>query len=284
MELTLIELLLVELFHSVKIYKGRKIRSRTFYRLAGKILLTKGKLWATVVMNDRSPEKGNMSIKAENYRRLKEFALDQGMSLFGVADITAIRDTFHIDPADSIAHLDRGVSMAVRLSDAVLSTLVDKPNLLYKHHYREANELLDSVAFRMTALVEDWNYRALAVAASQTIDWSRQIAHLSHKKVAALAGLGWLGRNNLLVTPQYGSRVRLVTVLTNMPLRTDRPLPDGCGTCRDCLAVCPAKAIRERQQDFDHQACYEQVRHFAKKENIGYYICGLCQKACGGKK
>ena len=224
-----------------------------------------------------------MSIKAENYRQLKEFALDQGIALFGTADITAIRDTFHIHPPESVARLDRGISLAVQLSDAVLETLVDKPNLLYKHHYREANELLDGVAFRLAARIEGWGYRALAVAASQTIDWRRQIAHLSHKKVAALAGLGWLGRSNLLVTPQYGARVRLVTVLTNMPLQTDKPVKESCRSCRACLAVCPAGAIKMHQKDFDHQACFEQLRHFAKKENIGYYICGLCQQACGGK-
>jgi epoxyqueuosine reductase QueG len=224
-----------------------------------------------------------VSIKSENYRRLKEFAQDQGVALFGVAEVTSIRDTFHIDPPESHTHLDRGISLAVRLSDAVFNALVDKPNLLYKHHYREANELLDTIAFRMAALIEDWKYRALSIAASQTIDWRKQIAHLSHKKVAVLAGLGWLGRNNLLVTPQYGARVRLVTILTNMPLQTDSPLEEDCGSCRACLEVCPAGAIHERQEDFDHQACYEQVRHFAKKENIGYYICGLCQKVCGGK-
>jgi epoxyqueuosine reductase QueG len=224
-----------------------------------------------------------MSIKTENYQRLKEFATGQGIALFGAADITGLRDTFHIHPPESVAHLDRGVSLAVRLSDAVLETLVDKPNLLYKHHYREANELLDAVAFRLAARIEDWGYRALAVAASQIIDWRKQIAYLSHKKVAVQAGLGWLGRNNLLVTPQFGARVRLVTVLTSMPLEADRPLKNECRACRDCQAVCPAGAIGKRQEDFDHQACYEQLGHFAKKENIGYYICGLCQKVCAGK-
>jgi epoxyqueuosine reductase QueG len=223
-----------------------------------------------------------MSIKTENYQRIKEFALDQGISLFGVADIVPIRETFHIEPPESIAHLDRAISMALRLSGAVLDTLIDKPNLLYKHHYREANELLDTVAFQVAALIQEWDYRALAIAASQTVDWRKQIAHLSHKKVAALAGLGWLGRSNLLVTPQYGSRVRLVTVLTNMPLEENKRLRPGCGTCRACLEICPAGAIKARQKDFDHQACYRQLGHFAKKENIGYYICGLCQKACEG--
>jgi epoxyqueuosine reductase len=222
-----------------------------------------------------------MSIKSENYRRLKEFAREQGIALFGVADITGLRETFHIHPPESVALLDRGISMAARLSDAALETLTDKPNLLYKHHYREVNELLDAVALRLSARIEEWGYRALAVAASQIIDWRKQIAHLSHKQVAVQAGLGWLGRSNLLVTPEHGARVRLVTVLTNMPLQTDEPLKEDCGACRACLSICPAGAIKMLQKDFDHQACFEQIRHFAQKENIGYDICGLCQKACG---
>jgi len=224
-----------------------------------------------------------MSIEEQNYNKLKEFALGQGVSLFGLADVSSIRQTFHIDPPESIARLDRGISMAVRLSSAVMESLVDRPNLLYKHHYREANELLDAVAWRVASLIENWNYRALAIAASQVVDWRRQTAHLSHKKVAVQAGLGWMGRNNLLVTPRHGARVRLVTVLTDLPLKADQPLSAECGSCRNCLSICPAGAISDRPEDFDHMACYQQVQHFARKENMGYYICGLCQKACKGR-
>lgn len=219
----------------------------------------------------------------DNYQQLKTFALSQGICLFGVADVTSIQDSFHIELQESIAELKRGISMAVRLSDAVLENIVDRPTLLYKHHYREANELLDTVAFRVASMVQEMGHRAMAMAASQTIDWRRQMGHLSHKKVAALAGLGWLGRHNLVVNQCHGARIRLVTVLTDLPLVVDQPVEENCGDCRDCLSVCPAGAIRDRQDDFDHQACYEKLQFFAKKENIGYYICGVCQKACGGK-
>lgn len=224
-----------------------------------------------------------MSAEQDNYQKLKTFALKQGICLFGVADVTSIQDNFHIDPPESIANLNRGISMAVRLSDAVLEGMVDRPNLLYKHHYREANELLDTVAFRVASLIGEWGHGALAIAASQTIDWRRQMGHLPHKKVAVLAGLGWLGRHNLVVNPRHGARIRLVTVLTDLPLKVDRPVEESCRNCLDCLPVCPAGAIGERPEEFDHQACFQQLGHFAKKENIGYYICGVCQKACRGR-
>jgi epoxyqueuosine reductase len=225
-----------------------------------------------------------MSVEHDRYQELETFAREGGMALFGVADVTSIQEDFRIEPQEGVAELSRGISMAVRLSDAVLESLVDRPNLLYKHHYREANELLDAVAFRVASLIQEWGHRALAIAASQTVDWRSQEGHLSHKRVAALAGLGWLGRNNLLVTPRYGARVRLVTVLTDLPLKVDRPIEgESCGECRACIPACPAEAIHERQEEFDHHACYEKLRYFAKKENVGYCICGLCQKACKGR-
>ena len=185
----------------------------------------------------------NISAAQDNYKKLEVFALEQGMSLFGVADVASIQDSFHIEPQESIAELTRGISMAVRLSDAVLESIVDRPTLLYKHHYREANELLDAVAFRAASMIQKMGHRAMAIAASQTVDWRRQMGHLSHKKVAVLAGLGWLGRHNLVVNPLHGARIRLVTVLTDMPLEIDRPLEENCGNCRACIPACPNGAI-----------------------------------------
>ena len=61
------------------------------------------------------------------------------------------------------------------------------------------------------------------------------------------AGLGQLGRNGLLVTPQYGSRVRIAKVLTDMPLEPDSPVDFGlteiCNTCKRCARACKVDAI-----------------------------------------
>jgi epoxyqueuosine reductase len=63
------------------------------------------------------------------------------------------------------------------------------------------------------------------------------------------AGLGELGRNGLLVTPQFGPRVRLCKVLTDLPLEPDKPIDFGvqeyCEKCKKCLKNCPAHAISE---------------------------------------
>jgi epoxyqueuosine reductase QueG len=225
-----------------------------------------------------------MSEKEKNYLALKEWALSQGISLFGAADIAPFRnETSRLSPA-LISTFGSAISLAVRLSDAVLEDIDDRPTELYLHHYRQANFFLDRVALGMALQIERRGYSALPVPASQIIDWERQRGHLSHKRVAVEAGLGWIGRNNLLVNPVHGARIRLATVLTTLPLQHDHPADGGCGSCRRCLALCPAGAIKERQEDFAHIACYEQLCLFRKRDHIAQHICGVCVKACSGEK
>jgi len=165
--------------------------------------------------------------------------------------------------------------------DAVIEDIEDKPTPLYFHHYRQLNFFLDRAAYLVAMFIQDRGFRVLPIPASQTIDWKNQKGHLSHKRIGELAGLGWIGRNNLLVHPEWGARFRLVTVLTNMPLEADRPLEEDCGDCRKCLPVCPVHAIK-RKEDFDHWACYEKLNEFHKLPLIGQHICGICVKACYG--
>ena len=123
----------------------------------------------------------------------------------------------------------------------------------------------------------------MPIPASQLVDWKNQRGHLSHKHVARAAGLGWIGRNNLLVNEKFGSRVRLATILTDLPLVIDSPSLRNCGSCQACLSVCPAGAISDQQEDFNHLRCYEQLRTFAKTLHISHNICGICVKACQGQ-
>jgi epoxyqueuosine reductase QueG len=101
--------------------------------------------------------------------------------------------------------------------------------------------------------------------------------------IGQLAGLGWIGRNNLLVNPELGSRHRLVTILTDMPLVPGRPLDRDCGDCFACLQTCPAQAIKENEEDFDHWACFDKLKEF-RRQVVGQHICGVCVKACKGPK
>ncbi len=225
-----------------------------------------------------------MSEKEKNYLALKEWALAQGMTLVGIADLAPFREkAVQLSPA-LLTTFGSAISLAVRLSDAVLEDIDDRPTELYLHHYRQANFFLDRVAFGLALQIEQRGHRALPIPASQIINWERQQGHLSHKHAAVAAGLGWIGRNNLLVNPVHGARIRLATVLTSLPLQHDRPLERNCGSCRRCVALCPARAIRERPEEFAHRDCYEQLCLFRKRDHIAQHICGVCVKACSGER
>ena len=224
-----------------------------------------------------------MTEKEKNHQKLKNFALEQGISLFGVADITNIREEFLLDK-NLKSQFQNAISLGKRLLDSVLEDILDRPTPLYFHHYRQVNFFLDRTAFLLSSYIQELGFEALPIPASQIIDWEKQRAHLSHKKVGYLAGLGWIGRNNLLVNPEFKARFRLVTVLTDMPLEADRPLNKDCGKCRKCLEPCPAQAIKEQKEDFDHWACFEKLKEFRKLGIVGQHICGVCVKACSGSR
>jgi len=220
--------------------------------------------------------------KADNVGKIESLCRQWGGSLFGVADLHSLkRDNILLSPPLIDEH-SFAISVGYHLSDSILEGIENQPTPLYFHHYQRVNILLDTISLILTSAIQDLGYHALPVAASQIVDWKNQRGHLSHKHVARLAGLGWIGRNNLLVNEKFGSRIRLVTILTNFPLVTDSPLSKDCGSCRACISVCPVGAISEKPEDFDHLRCYEQLKTFSKTLHFSHHICGICVKACRG--
>jgi len=201
-----------------------------------------------------------------------------------VADLRSFKKEEILLPPSLLDRLSYGISIGFHLSDAILEEIENQPTPLYFHHYQRINILLDTIGLIVTSTIQDLGYQAVPIPASQIVDWKTQKGHLSHKHMARAAGLGWIGRNNLLANEKFGSRIRLVTILTDLPLVTNSPSIKDCGSCLYCLSVCPAGAIKERQEDFDHLRCYEQLRTFAKTLHFSHNICGVCVKACKGFK
>ncbi|MBD3185029.1 hypothetical protein GF312_22285 [Candidatus Poribacteria bacterium] len=225
------------------------------------------------------------AILEQNYNNIKEIAMREGMPLFGVADMTGLESEFRISPEAVYEGLKYGISIGYHLSDRIIEGIDNKPTQMYLFHYKRVNVLLDEVALKVVGYIQNQSYDALPIHASQISDWSgTMVGHVSHKMIARYAGLGWIGRNILLVNPKYGSRVRYVSVLTDMPLKVDGEVEDNCRSCMRCVAVCPGGAIKEKPENFDLEACYNQLDYFKKKENLGQHICGVCLKACYGRR
>jgi epoxyqueuosine reductase len=222
--------------------------------------------------------------EADNLKKMRVLSRQWGGSLFGVADLRSFKKEEILLPPSLIDRLFYGISVGFHLSDAILEEIENQPTPLYFHHYQRVNILLDAIGLIVTSAIQDLGYQAIPIPASQIVDWKTQKGHLSHKHVAWAAGLGWIGRNNLLVNEQLGSRIRLVTILTDLPLVINSPSIKDCGSCLDCLSLCPAGAIKVRQEEFDHLRCYEQLRTFAKTLHFSHNICGVCVKACRGPR
>jgi epoxyqueuosine reductase len=109
------------------------------------------------------------------------------------------------------------------------------------------------------------------------------------RELAQLAGLGWIGKNMMLIHPEIGSFTFIGVVITDAGLEPDLPFEaDRCGTCRRCLDACPTQAFAG-PRDLDARACisYLTIEHrgaftAAQGSQVGDWIfgCDVCQDVC----
>jgi epoxyqueuosine reductase QueG len=222
-------------------------------------------------------------------QEIKTKILNWGADLIGVADVAPLK-ALKVHPADLLSGFNRAVSIALQLPVSIFEAISDKPTPIYSAVYQTANRMLDELAFKTAVLLQKDGFSSLPVPASQVIDKKNWYGAVSHKAVARMAGLGWQGKNLLLITPQYGSRVRLVTILTQAPLAADSPIKNRCGTCTMCRDACPVSAIKgvgtdghykNRNEALYFSRCAEKLtKEFANLPGVGASICGICIKAC----
>lgn len=105
--------------------------------------------------------------------------------------------------------------------------------------------------------------------------------------VAQRAGLGFVGRNGLLITEEFGSFVYLGEIVTNLELPADVPVPFGCGDCTRCISACPTGALlgdgrmnAKRCLSYQTQTKGAIPEEFRKKIRNVIYGCDICQLAC----
>ncbi|MEW6455382.1 MAG: 4Fe-4S double cluster binding domain-containing protein [Acidobacteriota bacterium] len=212
--------------------------------------------------------------------KIKQKIIEWGATLIGFGDL---RDCIPW----KLRHLRNAVSIAVRLPDSIIDEIVRGPTMEYAYHYHVVNALLNEIAIKTTNLIQSLDYKAFPVPASQTLDREKLEALFPHKTAATRAGLGWIGKNALLVTPEFGPRVRLVTVLTDYPFELGSPFEDTqCKNCVRCVEICPVKAIKgnvwkigvERDELVDVYTCNKLIEENKKIFNAP--VCGQCISVC----
>ena len=208
--------------------------------------------------------------------KLKKFILQSGASDVGFS---------YCDDAPN--NLKNGITVVVRLSEAIVSEITDKPTHTYFNHYRTVNTLIDAILLKTGLFLQENGYKYITVAASQSINGYQ--GRYSHKKSACLAGLGTIGKNALFQHKSFGSLVRLGTVFTDCELNGNDIIPEsGCGSCDICIKACPAHAIMgdEFTPDtklIDAELCSNHMKE--KYQLIGRgAVCGICMRVCPKNK
>ncbi len=224
--------------------------------------------------------KENMTLSAD---AIKEVARLNGATIIGIAPV----DRFELAP--------QGFHPKDLLADARSVIVIGKyfPMGLLKGTSKAAMttaintafDSLDRCAYEVSCFIETTGEQALPVPADRPyLSWNPDRQHgrgdLSHKHAAVLAGLGSLGKNSLLLTPQYGNRVNLVSVITSLVLEGDDLFePDLCiRKCDLCIKACPGNAIKK-----DGKVSQRECRKYhtiTTPRGFNLFACWECRKVC----
>jgi epoxyqueuosine reductase len=213
---------------------------------------------------------------------LKQFALKNGADLVGVASVERFDGApVGHHPADILPGARAVVVCARRLPGGTL----DGPATAYHRALEVVHGQLDVLAYQLALFLEAEGGRAVPVPADEPYrHWEAERSYgrgdLSHRHAAQAAGLGRLGKNSLLITPQYGNRVHLVSVVTDVELAPDplldwEPCPKGCTLC---VKACPAGALQGDRR-VEQAMCRPVVMERLPRGTI-IESCRACRRAC----
>jgi epoxyqueuosine reductase QueG len=234
--------------------------------------------------------KGRESVQNHS---IEKIAKHQEINMVGFADFSKYENDLAAFGGDIVRGYPYGISIGIALPNDIVDGLRDRSNpnnasLYHFHAYEVINHRLDSTTSSISSFLYRSGYRALPIPAAERTDTENAIPTVSHKMVAHIAGLGWIGKNCLLVTPEYGPRIRLSSILTNAPLLvTNNLLEQKCNTCKACVEICPVTAIKgknyqfgeAREERFDFRKCQNYFEEL-KKDALKKAVCGMCLYIC----
>ena len=155
-----------------------------------------------------------------------KFFCDEKVIVYGFADVASYKELI-ID--DDLRNFNYAISIGINIPDRVIDNInTPDGDKAYLDYYQRVNERLDETALQIQDMIRKENHSSKAVKASYILPNDRLEGSLSHKFVANLAGLGWIGKSALLINPYYGPRIRWATILTDLelPVKTEDYLLD----------------------------------------------------------
>jgi len=222
-----------------------------------------------------------ISIIESHFKRFDDF-------IVGFADMKRLLENYSFQ---------YGIVIGQRLENSIVDTIINAPTIEYYNHCKNVNKNLSELIHRIENFIILKGYKCKIVEPSDDNKTKSENSQqplrtsISHKMVATRAGLGWIGKTDLLITKKFGPRLRLVSLLTDYPInQTGQAINKSkCGKCVKCISACPATAGNGRLWDihtnrdvfFDVNKCRAKCVELTKKYlNLDSATCGICVSVC----
>ncbi|MCX6655238.1 MAG: hypothetical protein NTY03_08965 [Candidatus Bathyarchaeota archaeon] len=219
--------------------------------------------------------------------KLRSEAKRHQVDLFGVVSTRELSDApAGHKPTDIMPSAASVIVLGLKILDAQTDLLPvegetssNSPRqAMFSGHNAYLSQQLDAAGYSLSRMLEVEGYKAYhQLSSTGGIDGRYLTGLLSLKHAASRAGLGTIGRNSLLITPQYGPRVRLTGIITDAEIEPDKTnMSDPCLECGICIEQCPAGAL----QNPDPGELYK-INRFACNQFLSTRpACSICLKVC----
>lgn len=173
--------------------------------------------------------------------------------------------------------LPNAVLIGISINPEYIKMVFESPNYVPTHEdeYVQTENKAGEIADTLAQLLTNKGYKAISqsdsgLLAENVFNFETKESVLPHKTVALLSGIGWIGKNNLLITPEYGAAQCLGTVLTDAPLETvlHEPSTPKCDNCSICCDICDKKVLKGKTW----------ATTVSRDEIVDVYGCSVCVK------
>jgi epoxyqueuosine reductase len=220
-------------------------------------------------------------------KRIVRFARDHGVDLIGFAPVERWSEADEVPPEfRPQAIWPPARTVIVMGLEMPLPIVETTPSVIHMEMYKTANAELDQLAYDLTRYLNrigqpSFFFPRDGYGSMKALKENNRAA-FAHIPAARYAGLGTVGASHNLLTPEFGPRVRFVSVFTSARIPPDPMISkDLCIKCKACAKCCPKKAIRVRPDrvigDYDDQACLEMAEELVARR---CFPCGICTKVC----